>query len=261
VEGGHVHHTAGDTTGASRGAWLSARLRSVQAWSDVAHNFRNDWGMLYREIAVGFLLAGFVGLLGQNVFNSLFVVNAPEPWRLLENVIVGPMVAVLSFVCSVGNIPLAAVLWSGGIGFGGVLAFVFADLIVVPIVAAYRKYYGSRYAVRIVALMFVTIVIAALIVNGLFAVAGLIPQVRPTRADVFGEVRVDYKLALNVLATMVFAALFALTTRRGATDPVCGMKVDRAQALTREAEGRTFWFCSDGCAETFDADARGPMRY
>jgi uncharacterized protein len=261
VEAGHVYHTAGGTTGERRGAWLSARLRSAQAWSDVAHNFRNDWGMLYREIAVGFLLAGFVGLLGQNVFNSLFVVNAPEPWRLLENVIVGPVVAVLSFVCSVGNIPLAAVLWSGGIGFGGVLAFVFADLIVVPIVAAYRKYYGSRYAVRIVGLMFVTIVIAALIVNGLFAAVGLIPQVRPTRAEVFGEVRADYKLALNVLATAVFAALFALTAGRGATDPVCGMKVDRARASTREVSGRTYWFCSDGCAEAFDADARDPVRY
>jgi uncharacterized protein len=274
AQDGHLHHTAGgDTTsaggagkGMGMGARLRARLRSVQAWSDVAHNFRNDWAMLYREIAAGFLLAGFVGLLGQNVFNSLFVVHAPEPWRLLENVIVGPVVAVLSFVCSVGNVPLAAVLWSGGIGFGGVIAFVFADLIVVPIVAAYRKYYGSRYAARIVALMFVTIVIAALIVDGLFDAAGLIPQARPTRADVFGEVTVGYTLVLNVLATVTFAALLALTARRGATDPVCGMKVDRARALTREANGHRSWFCSEGCAETFDAQAHdvdisGPVRY
>ena len=91
--------------------------------------------------------------------------------------IVGPLVAILSFVCSVGNIPLAAVLWSGGIGFGGVIAFVFADLLVLPIVMVYRKYYGSRYAVRIVGLMFVTIVIAALIVDG---------AVRRRRADPAG---------------------------------------------------------------------------
>ena len=197
-----------------------------------------------------------MGLLGQGVFNSLFVVNAPEPWRLLENVIVGPVVAVLSFVCSVGNIPLAAVLWSGGIGFGGVIAFVFADLIVLPIVLAYRKYYGSRYAARIVGLMFVTIVIAALIVDGLFDAAGLIPSARPTRADVFGEVTVGYTLVLNVLATAAFAALLGLTRWRGATDPVCGMRVDRAQAITRVTDGRMRWFCSEGCADAFDADAR-----
>jgi uncharacterized membrane protein YraQ (UPF0718 family)/YHS domain-containing protein len=257
AEGGHVHHTAG---GDDAGTGLGARLHSLQAWSDVAHNFRNDWAMLYREIALGFLLAGFVGLLGQDVFNGLFVIDAPEPWRLLENVIVGPIVAVLSFVCSVGNIPLAAVLWSGGIGFGGVIAFVFADLIVLPIVLAYRKYYGSRYTVRIVALMFVTIVIAALIVDGLFDVAGLIPQTRPTRADVFGEVTVGYTLALNVLATIAFATLLGLTRRRGATDPVCGMKVDRAQAITRVADGRTHWFCSEGCAASFETDAHNTMR-
>ncbi|HEY2282522.1 MAG TPA: permease [Solirubrobacteraceae bacterium] len=258
VEDGHVHHTAGGI-GAEGG--LGARLRSMQAWSDVAHNFRNDWAMLYREIALGFLLAGFVGLLGQDVFNSLFVIDAPEPWRLLENVIVGPIVAVLSFVCSVGNIPLAAVLWSGGIGFGGVIAFVFADLIVLPIVLAYRKYYGARYAARIVALMFVTIVIAALIVDGLFGAAGLIPQARPTRAEVFGEVAVDYTLLLNVLATIAFAVLLGLTRRHGVTDPVCGMKVDRTQATVRVRDGRTHWFCSEGCAHSFDADPRDAMRY
>ena len=106
----------------------------------------------------------------------------PHRCALLENVIVGPIVAILSFVCSVGNIPLAAVLWSGGIGFGGVIAFIFADLLVLPIVAIYRKYYGTRFTVRIVALMFVTIVLAALAVDGLFGTAGLIPQTRPSRS-------------------------------------------------------------------------------
>ena len=86
--------------------------------------------------------------------------------KLIENAIVGPMIAILSFVCSVGNVPLAAVLWSGGISFAGVIAFIFADLIVLPIIQIYRKYYGNAYALRIVALMFVTIVLAALIVEG-----------------------------------------------------------------------------------------------
>ena len=151
--------------------------------------------MLWKEITIGFLLAGFVGQLGNSFFNSLFISHAPAAVRLVENAVVGPLIAVLSFVCSVGNVPLAAVLWSGGISFAGVIAFIFADLIVLPIIAIYRKYYGSAYALRIVALMFVTMVIAALIVDGLFGGAGLIPPARPTRAEVFGEVRLDYKLS------------------------------------------------------------------
>jgi uncharacterized membrane protein YraQ (UPF0718 family) len=139
----------------------------------------------------------------------------------VENVIVGPIIAVLSFVCSVGNVPLAAVLWSGGISFAGVLAFLFADLIVLPIIAIYRKYYGTKFALRIVGLMFVTMVLAALIVDGLFGAGGLIPTgPRPTRGDTFGSIRVDYKLVLNLLGVVVFAAMFWLTQRRGVSDPV-----------------------------------------
>ena len=101
--------------------------------------------------------------------------DAPALVATLENVIAGPLIAVLSFVCSIGNVPLAAVLWSGGISFAGVMAFIFADLIVLPIIVAYRKYYGWAFALRITALMFVTMVIAALVVDGLFSALGLIP--------------------------------------------------------------------------------------
>ena len=230
------------------------RLTSSAAWSDVAHNFRGDWQMVYREVAIGFLLAGFIAQLGNGFFNSLFLEHTGGALSAIENVVVGPLIAVLSFVCSVGNVPLAAVLWSGGISFGGVLAFLFADLIVLPIIAIYRKYYGGAYTVRIVALMFITIALAALAIDGLFSAAGLIPTgPRPSRGEVFGTVAVDYKLVLNVLATLVFAALFALTRRRGVTDPVCGMKVDRAKALSADRGGRTFHFCSEGCREQFAA--------
>ncbi len=220
----HRHHLAGETL-----SWRE-RLTSTRGWSDVAHNFRGDWQMLWKEVTIGFLLAGFVAQLGNGVFESLFLRNAPQPWPTIENVIIGPVIAVLSFVCSVGNVPLAAVLWSGGISFAGVLAFVFADLIVLPIVAIYRKYYGNAFAARITALMFVTMVIAALIVAGLFGGAGLIPTTRPSRADVFGSVGVDYKLFLNILGAAIFVALFWLTAGRGATHPVCGMTVDREKA-------------------------------
>jgi uncharacterized membrane protein YraQ (UPF0718 family) len=245
---GHQHHSVGE-----RLPWRE-RLTSMRAWSDVAHNFRGDWQMLYKEIATGFLLAGFVAQLGDGFFRSLFLQNAPEPLPTVENVVVGPLIAVLSFVCSVGNVPLAAVLWSGGISFAGVLAFVFADLIVLPILAIYRKYYGWPFTVRITALMLLTMIVAALAVDGLFSAAGAIPHgPRPTRGDIFGTIRVDYKLVLNVLGAAVFAALFWLTVRRGATDPVCGMTVDRDKALTLEVAGRRHWFCSQHCRDAFAA--------
>src|SRR3954462_5917157 len=142
--------------------------------------------MLWKEVAFGFLLAGFVGLLPQDAFNALFVTEAPTAVRTLENVVAGPLIAVLSFVCSVGNVPLAAVLWAGGISFAGVMAFIFADLIVLPIVLAYRKYYGISFALRITSLMFVTMVLAALAVDLLFSGLGLVPTTRPSSEDVFG---------------------------------------------------------------------------
>jgi len=249
----HQHHAAG-TEGLS---WRE-RLTSSSAWSDVAHNFRGDWQMLWKEITIGFLLAGFIGLLGDDFFNFLFIEDAPAALKTIENVIAGPIIAVLSFVCSIGNVPLAAVLWSGGISFAGVIGFIFADLIVLPIVAAYRKYYGTAFALRITALMFVTIVVAALIVDGLFSALGLIPDTRPTRAEIFSSIEVNYKLVLNILGLLVFAILFGLTMRRGVTDPVCGMKVDRAKALRLEHAGRTFHFCSEDCRSQFEAD---PDRY
>jgi uncharacterized membrane protein YraQ (UPF0718 family)/YHS domain-containing protein len=251
---GHQHQMAGESMS------IRQRLLSVAAWSDVAHNFRNDWTMLWKEITIGFLLAGFVGQLPNSFFNSLFVTHAPAGVKLVENAIVGPVVASLSFVCSVGNVPLAAVLWSGGISFAGVIAFIFADLIVLPIIAIYRKYYGNAYTVRIVALMFVTMVTAALIVNGLFSGVGLIPHTRPTRADIFGSINVNYTLVTNILALAIFAALFALPVRRGASDPVCGMKVDRAKALRMDFAGDSYYFCSTGCLHAFETDPRDALR-
>ena len=210
AQAGHEHESAG----AEQLSWRR-RLTSADAWADVAGNFRGDWTMLWKEITLGFLLAGFIGLLGDDFFNVLFVTDAPPLVRTIENVLVGPLIAILSFVCSVGNVPLAAVLWSGGISFAGVIAFIFADLIVLPIVLAYRKYYGTAFALRITALMFVTIVIAALIVDAVFGIAGLIPSgPRPTRMDVFGTIAVDYKLFLNIFGTAIFVALFWLTRGR-----------------------------------------------
>jgi uncharacterized membrane protein YraQ (UPF0718 family) len=212
AQAGHHHH--GDEEGETL-SWRQ-RLTTRDAWAGVGGNFRGDVQMLWKEISLGFLLAGFIGLLGNDFFNFLFVTDAPPLVQTIENVLVGPIIAILSFVCSVGNVPLAAVLWSGGIGFGGVVAFLFADLIVIPIVLAYRKYYGTAFALRITALMFVTIVIAALVVDGIFGLFNLIPTgPRPTRAEVFGSIEVDYKLFLNILGLAIFAALFWVSRGRG----------------------------------------------
>jgi uncharacterized membrane protein YraQ (UPF0718 family)/YHS domain-containing protein len=245
---GHVHGSSGSSM-----PWRE-RLTSVRAWSDVAHNFRGDWQMLWKEITLGFLLAGFVALLGDDFFNGLFLTDASGPVQTLWGALIGPVIAVASFVCSVGNVPLAAVLWSGGISFAGVMSFIFADLIVLPILLAYRKYYGPGFALRITGLMYVTMVLAALIIHAVFSVLGLVPETRPTTSDVFGAIEVDYKLVLNVIATAIFLALFGLTLRRGVTDPVCGMTVDRGRALQAQHAGRTYHFCSEGCRSRFADD-------
>jgi uncharacterized protein len=246
ADAGHQHRSVG-----TEGLTWRQRVTSADAWSDVAHNFRGDWTMLWKEITIGFVLAGFIALLGDDFFNGLFLDDAPAAIQVLWGALIGPVIAVLSFVCSVGNVPLAAVLWSGGLSFAGVMAFIYADLIVLPIVFAYRKYYGTGFALRITALMYVTMVLAALAVDVVFNAAGLIPDTRPSTDDVFGSIELDYKLVLNVVAAVVFVALMGLTIRRGATDPTCGMTVDKGKALRLERDGHTYYFCSEHCRAAF----------
>ena len=254
AETGHEHHIA------ATGIPLREKLTDSQSWSDVAHNFRGDWQMLWKEIVIGLLLAGYIALLGNDFFNGLFLTGAPPLVQTVWGAVIGPVIAVLSFVCSVGNIPLAAVLWSGGLSFAGVLAFIFADLIVLPIIVAYRKYYGNAYAARIVALMFVTMVIAALIIDVVFGLAGLIPSARPSTDEVFGMVKLDYKAVLNAIATAAFIALWTITTRHGAKDPVCGMTVDKRAAIATEVDGRRYFFCGASCQQKFTSEHSGQAR-
>ena len=247
---GHEHHMAG-----SKGLSWRERLTSLEAWSDVAHNFRGDVEMLWKEIAAGFLIAGFVALLPMDFFNALFLTDAPAWIRIPENVIVGPLVAILSFVCSVGNVPLAAVLWAGGISFSGVIAFIYADLLIVPILLVYRKYYGDRMAVLISGIMFGSIILAALLVSAIFGVAGLIPSDRPDVESITERgIAWNYTTVLNIVFFALAAALWALTVRRGARDPVCGMTVDRSTKFRSDWQGRTYYFCGAGCKSRFDAD-------
>src|SRR5579875_2060564 len=210
--GGHEHHGSGGA-----GVSWRSRVRTLEGWSEVAEYFVSDWRMLYKEIVLGFLLAGFIAQIDNGPLRDVFLTHSPAVVQAVWGAVIGPIIAVASFVCSVGNVPLAAVLWSGGISFAGVMAFLFADLIVLPILAIYRKYYGTAVAVRITGLLLVSMILAALAVDGLFSLVGLVPSgPRPARTAVFGSVALNYKLALNLLGLALFAAMVWLTARRGA---------------------------------------------
>jgi uncharacterized membrane protein YraQ (UPF0718 family)/YHS domain-containing protein len=252
-EQARAHAQAADS-GHQHASAESHRLFSLESWTNVAYNFRGDWAMLWKEIVGGFLIAGYIALLPMRFFNGLFITNSSGPLRLLENVLVGPIVAALSFVCSVGNVPLAAVLWAGGISFSGVIAFIYADLIVIPIVLIYRKYYGGRITVLLVAIMFATMVSAALIVDGIFSAAGLVPTHRPSIDSITSRgISWNYTTWLDIVFFFVAAALISLTLRRGAKDPVCGMTVDKTTPHRSVVDGKTYYFCSAHCKHQFDA--------
>jgi hypothetical protein len=256
ADSGHQHHSAGESMS------VRDRVTSARAWSDVAHNFRNDWSMLWKEITIGFLLAGFIGQLPDSFFNALFITEAPAPVRLIENAVVGPLIAVMSFVCSVGNIPLAAVLWSGGIGFGGVIAFIFADLIAMPLILVYRKFYGWRLTVRLVGLFYVLMVTAGLITELVFRAFGAVPVNRAVggRPAHFAW---NYTTFLDLVFLGVAGAVWWLARHKDrfgggvgyAVDPVCGMQVRTADAPARIVhDGADVYFCADRCRERFAGD-------
>src|SRR5206468_7229117 len=136
------------------------------SWTQVAHAAVTDWAMLWKEILGGFLIAGFLAtLVPHDWWEALFLESGPAVVRSIENALVGPIIAVISFVCSVGNIPLATLLWAHGISFGGVISFIYADLIVIPIIIIYAKYYGVRAAAWITGIFYVSMVLAGIIVD------------------------------------------------------------------------------------------------
>ncbi len=181
----------------------------------VADAFFMDWSMLWKEILAGVLIAGFLMvLIPHHWWEALFLSKGPYPLRLVENAIVGPLVAVASFVCSVGNIPLASLLWSSGCGFGGVIAFIYGDLIVLPLIAAYRKYYGGKAAAYITGILFASMVGAGIAVDLLFDALGLVPSgARPAPAMSHASFQWNYATWLDFAAIAVGAFLFYLHFR------------------------------------------------
>ena len=195
------------------GRSLWQRLASAEGITATSHYFVMDWLAVWKDIAGGLLIAGALGAwVPRDFWNSFFLTSHPVA-ATLWGPLVGPLVAVLSFVCSVGNIPLAAVLWNGGISFGGVIAFIYADLIVLPIIDIYRKYYGWKVTVLIDAVFYVAMAGAALIVEFVFHFLGLIPQHRAAQI-VETSITFNYTTVLNIIfvALAAFLVVRFLTT-------------------------------------------------
>src|SRR5207253_7361082 len=188
------------------GRSLWQRLTSPEGITATSHYFVMDWLAVWKDIAGGLLIAGALGAwVPPDFWNSFFLSSHPVA-STIWGPIVGPLVAVLSFVCSVGNIPLAAVLWNGGISFGGVIAFIYADLIVLPIIDIYRKYYGWKVTALIVAVFYIAMALAALIVEFLFSLLRLIPQHRSAQI-VETTISLNYTTMLNVIFLAIAAFL------------------------------------------------------
>ena len=198
---GHAEMDMAVTEGGS----LWQRITSDEGLTAISHYFVMDWASVWMDIVGGLLIAGALAAWVPHEFWQGFFLTDHPLLAKLWGPLIGPLVAVISFVCSVGNIPLAAVLWNNGISFGGVIAFIFADLIVLPILDIYRRYYGPRMTGFLLAAFYAAMAGAALIVEALFGALGLIPEERKAQV-VEASVTWNYTTLLNV-AFLVLAAL------------------------------------------------------
>ncbi len=262
---GHEGHGELVDTGLTELPWRQ-RLRSKAGWSDGAAYTISDLTMLRRELVIGFVVAGtLAALVPASFWQSLFWTGHGFA-SSVENVVLGPFLAIISFVCSVGNVPLAAALWKGGISFGGVISFVFADLITLPLLAIYRRYFGTRLTLRLLGAFWAVMSVGGLATEYLFKAVGVHPPGRPRQIVTTGF-HWDYTTVLDIVALVVFAGIYWLYRHRErfggghgyAKDPVCGMQVEIAHAPAAAVhDGVTHRFCSDHCQHRFTAD---PDRY
>ena len=257
----HVH----EAPAATSASWRQ-RLGSLAGWADAASYTLADAKMLRKEMAAGYLVAGFLAVLvPTSVWHDIFITGHGF-WTSLQNVVVGPFIAIISFVCSVGNVPLGAALWQGGISFGGVVSFIFADLITLPLLLIYRRYYGARLTLKLLAIFWTVMSAAGLAVEYLFRAASIEPTKRPVVVAPT-SFHWNYTTYLNIVFLLVAAGLWWLARNQKrlgggagyAIDPVCGMQVEVANAGAHsEHDGQAFHFCSDHCRQRFEAD---PQRY
>jgi uncharacterized membrane protein YraQ (UPF0718 family) len=206
-------HAAMDMSIQSRGGFWR-RLLSRDGYTSVSHIFVMEWAAVLRDVVAGLLIAGAVAAwVPDSFWQQLFLTGHPLAAKLWGPLI-GPVIAILSFVCSIGNVPLAAVLWQGGISFGGVISFLFADLIILPILVIYRKYYGTRMMLVLLAIFYATMVLAGYLIEFLFGGLGLIPAER-TAAIAEEGIRWNYTTILNIVFLVLAAALVLRFFRSG----------------------------------------------
>jgi len=273
---GSTHEAHGEMDMSITDGPFLARLFSPRAFTAISHSFFMDLNALYVDLGLGFLIAGALAAWVPNSWWQAFFLTDNPTLNEFWSPLIGPVISMLSFVCSVGNVPLAVVLWNGGISFGGVISFIFADLIILPILNIYRKYYGGRMSLYLLAVSYVAMALAGFLVGGAFQLLGLAPtnhQVTVFETQPAWNYTTFLDLAfLALIAVMAWrfvttggVEMLRAHSRRpdeGATlvrDPVCGMTVDPATA-TEKAEygGETYHFCSAACRSAFDKD---PARY
>jgi uncharacterized protein len=216
VAGSMEGHAAMDMSVQGPGSF-ARRLVSGRGLTSVSHIYVMEWAAVIRDIVIGLLVAGAVAAWVPDSFWQNVFLTDHTTWSKVWGPLVGPLIAILSFVCSIGNVPLAAVLYSGGISFGGVVSFLFADLIIVPILVIYRKYYGTRMTLTLLAAFYVTMVLGGYVVELVFGGLGLVPDA--SQARVAGQgITWNYTTYLNIVALALTALLLVRFYRTGGRD-------------------------------------------
>ncbi len=219
------------------GGSLLSRALSPKGFTAISHFYVMDWASVWSDIVLGLLISGALAAwVPHGFWTSLFLSQDPV-WSRVVGPLIGPVVAVLSFVCSVGNVPLAAVLWNGGISFGGVIAFLFADLIVLPILDIYRKYYGGRIVALLFGLFYVAMAAAGYVLEVLFGALGLVPARRGAQV-LEASVQWNYTTVLNILFLALSAVLAWRFLRTGGPAMLRMMSGTGEPAQRGEAPGR-----------------------
>ncbi|HJU24991.1 MAG TPA: permease, partial [Casimicrobiaceae bacterium] len=212
IEGRMEGHAAMDMAVTEGPVWK--RITSKKGLTATSHYFIMDWAAIWPDIVLGLVIAGALAAWVPKSFWSAFFLKSHPLAAKFWGPVIGPLVAILSFVCSVGNVPLAAVLWNNGISFGGVVAFLFADLLVLPILDIYRKYYGWKMSGFILATFYVAMLIAALIVEFVFSALHLVPTAGHARIATEG-IRLNYTTILNIIFLVVAVLLLVRFFRTG----------------------------------------------
>ncbi|MGH7141958.1 MAG: permease [Candidatus Saccharimonadales bacterium] len=190
------------------------RLSSPEGATSISHIFVMEWAAVLRDVVGGLLIAGAVGAWVPNSFWQKFFLTSHPLLSKLWGPLIGPLVSVVSFVCSIGNVPLAAVLWNGGISFGGVVSFIFADLIIIPILLIYRKYYGTKMMLFIAGTFYVAMVLAGYVIEFLFGLLQLVPAERTAKVAE-ATISWNYTSFLNIAFLLLAGVLIYRFMRTG----------------------------------------------